>query len=81
MEHEFRDAEMALTLAEMRSDVEAAFKRGVEAVKEAGDASETAGLLGGGEPSATHASAMLMKVTGKMPIGSKRKQQKKARCA
>ena len=83
MEHEFRDAEMALTLAEMRSDVDklAAFKRGVEAVKEAGDASETAGLLGGGEPSATHASAMLMKVTGKMPIGSKRKQQKKARCA
>ena len=77
MEHEFRDAEMALTLAEMRSDVLAAFKRGVEAVKEAGHASETAGLLGGGEPSATHASAMLMKVTGKMPIGSKRKQQKK----
>ena len=78
MEHEFRDAEMALTLAEMRSDVDklAAFKRGVEAVKEAGDASETAGLLGG-EPPATHASAMLMKVTGKMPIGSNKKQKKK----
>ena len=80
MEHEFRDAEMALTLAEMRSDVDklAAFKRGVEAVKEAGDRSETAGLLGGGEPPATHASAMLMKVTGKMTIGSNKKQNKKA---
>ena len=81
MEHEFRDAEMALTLAEMRSDVDklAAFKRGVEAVKKAGDASETAVLLGGdggADAPTTHASVMLMKVTGKMTIGSKRKKKK-----
>ena len=63
MEHEFRDAEMALTLAEMRSDLDnVAAKRGVQAGEEAAGDGDTAQLLGSSEPAATHASAMLMKV-------------------
>ena len=74
MEHEFRDAEMALTLAEMRCDGDKlAAGQGGETAEEG----DTTGLLSGGEPLATHASAMLMKVTGKMPIGSNKKQKKK----
>ena len=44
MEHEFRDAEMALTLAEMRSDVDKLVtKLSVKAAKEAGEASDDEG--------------------------------------
>jgi len=66
MEHEFRDAEMALTLAEMRSDVdELVTKLSVKEAKEAAGAGETVALVGGGDGAAptTHASEMLMKVT------------------
>eukprot|EP00964_Phaeocystis_antarctica_P065147 scaffold39258_cov67-Phaeocystis_antarctica.AAC.6 len=71
---------MALTLAEMRSDVDKLVtKLSVKASKEAGGASETVALLGGdggADAPTTHASVMLMKVTGKMTIGSKRKKKK-----
>ena len=66
MEHEFRDAEMALTLAEMRSDVDKLVtKLSVKEAKEAAEAGETVALVSGGDGAAqtTHASEMLMKVT------------------
>ena len=66
MEHEFRDAEMALTLAEMRSDVDRlVIKLNVKEAKEAAEAGETVALVSGGDGAAqtTHASEMLMKVT------------------
>ena len=66
MEHEFRDAEMALTLAEMRSDVDRlVIKLSVKEAKEAAEAGETVALVSGGDGAAqtTHASEMLMKVT------------------
>ena len=69
MEHEFRDAEMALTLAEMRSDVDKLVtKLSVKADTEAGEAGDTVALIGGGDGAAptTHASEMLMKVIQKV---------------
>ena len=66
MEHQFRDAEMALTLAEMRSDVDKLVtKLSVKEAKEAAEAGETVALVSGGDGAAqtTHASEMLMKVT------------------
>merc|ERR1719174_238547 len=72
MEHEFRDAEMALTLAEMRSDVDKLVtKLSVKEATEAAEAGESVALLGGGDAtsSRTHADMMLMKVTGKITIG------------
>ena len=66
MEHEFRDAEMALTLAEMRSDVDRIeITLSVKESKEAAEAGETVALVSGGDGAAqtTHASEMLMKVT------------------
>ena len=66
MEHQFRDAEMALTLAEMRSDVDKLVtKLSVKEAKEAAEAGETVALVSDGDGAAqtTHASEMLMKVT------------------
>ena len=79
MEHEFRDAEMALTLAEVRSDVDKLVtKLSVKEATEAADAGESVALLGGGDAtsSRTHADMMLMKVTGKITIGRKKKKRK-----
>ena len=63
MEHQFRDAEMALTLAEVRSDVDKLVTK--LSVKEAKEAAETVALVSDGDGAAqtTHASEMLMKVT------------------
>ena len=66
MEHQFRDAEMALTLAEMRSDVDKLVtKLSVKEAKEAAEAGETVALVSGGDGAVqtAHASEMLMKVT------------------
>ena len=79
MEHEFRDAEMALTLAEMRSDVDKLVtKLSVKEATEAAEAGESVALLGGGDATSTrtHADMMLMKVTGKITIGRKKKRRK-----
>ena len=78
MEHQFRDAEMALTMAEMRSDVESLQKSVLRERIKRGDTKaklpEAAALLEGeeGEPHAQHA---LLKVAGKLTIGKKMKKQ------